>query len=134
MITKPSFINRTVTVNTDLSFAYFMSISTSYQPGTVPYRGLAIVGATGTWQYSTNSGTSWTTVGAVTETSALAIRLESTVRIRCTAAGVLSVKAWSAQQAAPATVTAGVNTTVTGGTIEGYSFAVETNTITAVAA
>jgi alpha-tubulin suppressor-like RCC1 family protein len=131
-IIKPSFkIPLTTTINTDLSNIYFLDISTGYQSGTVPYRGLAVTATTGTWQYSTNSGSSWTTISGVTATAALAIRLETTVRIKCTAAGVLTVKAWSAQQATPATVTSGVDTTVATATIQGYSFSAATQTITA---
>jgi alpha-tubulin suppressor-like RCC1 family protein len=132
-IVKPSFKVSALTtvVNRDLSNIYFMNMNTHYQPGTVPYRGIAVTATTGTWQYSTNSGSTWTTISGVSATSALAIRLEPTVRIRCTSAGVLTVKAWSAQQASPATVTSAVNTTVATATIQGYSFAAATTTITA---
>ena len=131
-IVKPSFSsNISTSINVDLSVNYFISTTSMYQPGTIPYRGLAIVGTTGTWQYSTNSGGAWTTFGAVTNTSATCIRLQDNVRLKCTAAGVLSVKAWSAQQATPAVVTTGVDTTIATATIQGYSFAAATNTITA---
>ncbi len=132
-IVDPSFAltNITVPVNLDLTSGFFMNTKTGYEPGTVPYRGLAIVGRTGTWEYTTNSGTNWTAIGTVSGTSAIALRLESTVRIRCTAAGILSVKAWSGQQATPATVTTGVDTTVTGATIQEHSFGDNVTTITA---
>ena len=132
-IVNPSFAISTIltNINVDISAQFFMRIPTRYQPGTIPYRGIALVGRTGTWQYSTNSGGSWTTLSAVTASSAVAVRLDPAVRIRCTAAGVLSVKAWSAQQAVPAVVTTGVDTTIATATIQGYSFAAATTSITA---
>src|SRR5205807_10288592 len=35
---------------------------------------------TGTWQYSTNGGTTWTNVGAVSDTSALLVRSSDRLR------------------------------------------------------
>lgn len=48
-------------------------------------KGIAIIGAnnvSGTWQYSTNSGSSWTNVGAATSLSARLLAANTTTRIR----------------------------------------------------
>jgi hypothetical protein len=99
-------------------------------------QGIAITATTGsgTWQYSTNNGTSWTTVGTVGNASALLLAATTLVRfipaanVNRTAA--LTYRAWDQTSG---TVGAKVDTSLNGGTT-GFSAATATSiqAITAV--
>lgn len=86
-------------------------------------RGIAVTGlnvTTGTWWYSTNNGTTWQTIGAVSDTSALLLRATSTTRLYFegitagTDASALSVRAWDRTDGS-ANGQTGVNVTPGGG-------------------
>ncbi|MBX3653156.1 MAG: LEPR-XLL domain-containing protein [Ramlibacter sp.] len=86
--------------------------------------GIAVTAANtvnGTWQYSTNNGTSWTAVGAVSNTSALLLAADANTRLRFvsaadwngTIAGGITFRAWDQTSGTPATT---ADTTANGGT------------------
>jgi alpha-tubulin suppressor-like RCC1 family protein len=135
MILRPIIKATTLTVYNNFYNLYqiLADLSNAYQPGTVDGgRGIAIVGASGgTCEYSIDSGSTWTALGDVSPSSAVLLRGEPSLRIRFSnpTEGTLTIKAWSEQQALPALATAGVDTTVSDATIEGYSFGSETITL-----
>ncbi|MCA9963448.1 MAG: cadherin-like domain-containing protein [Anaerolineales bacterium] len=97
--------------------------------------GIAVVGAdntNGTWQYSTNNGSSWSNFGVVTDTSA--ILLNNFARIRFVPnldysgpAGNITFRAWD--QTSGSNGSTGINTIPNGGTTA-FSVATETATLT----
>lgn len=99
-------------------------------------KGVALTGApstNGTWQYSTNGGTSWSNVGAVSDTSATLLTFSPTNRIRFVPAtdfygtASLTYRAWD-QSDGKTNGTTGAAATPNGGTTA-YSQASSTATI-----
>ena len=86
----------------------------------------ALTSGNGTWQYSTNGGSSWTAVGAVSNTSALLLRASDYVRFVPNAqnatSGSLTYRAWDQTSGSAGTK---VNTSSNGGTTA-FSTAVDT--------
>ena len=98
--------------------------------------GIAITGLTsgnGTWQYSTNGGSNWTSLGVVSNTSALLLRSTDLVRFvpngQNATTGDITFRAWDQTG-----VTAGQQgtkvDTSTNGVTTAFSTATETATIT----
>src|SRR5262249_16945624 len=90
----------------------------------------ALNSSTGTWQYSTDSGTTWTNVGAVSTSSALLLRSSDQLRFvpdgqNATTASV-TFCAWDQT---PGTTGTKVDVSVNGGTTA-YSTATATSNIT----
>jgi subtilisin-like proprotein convertase family protein len=97
-------------------------------------QGMAVVGlsntASGTWEFSTDAGTSWTPFGAVAETAALDLRPEDFVRFVPNAGFVhvvsITYHAWDQTSDAPADT---VDLTGNTGGATAYSVATETATL-----
>jgi hypothetical protein len=103
-----------------------------------PQRGIALVGAdstSGTWQYSLDGGTNWTTVGNVSETQALLLNDSPTTRLRFvpngtfagTIANAITFRAWD-QTTGNNGTTANITSLGTGGS-SAFSTATETASI-----
>jgi hypothetical protein len=99
-------------------------------------QGIAITGlasGNGTWQYSTNGGSTWTAVGAVNNTSALLLRSSDLVRFVPNAqnatSGSLTYRAWDQSSG----VAGGTADTSSNGGTTAFSAAVDTASITVTA-
>ncbi|MCP4966755.1 MAG: hypothetical protein GY926_16200, partial [bacterium] len=104
--------------------------------------GIAVTAAdttNGTWHYSTNGGTNWNSLGAVSNGSARLLAADASTRIyfqpnadyNGTVANALTFRAWD-QAYGTANGTAGVDTSTNGGTTA-YSSATDTASITVTA-
>ncbi len=103
-------------------------------------KGIAITGSNetnGTWYYSTNSGTTWTAVGAVSNTSALLLADNGTTRLyfapaadyNGTATSALTIRGWDTTSG-----TAGTKvTTATNGGTSAFSSATDVIDVTVTA-
>jgi alpha-tubulin suppressor-like RCC1 family protein len=92
-----------------------------YQPGTVQARGIAVVGFTGSWEYSTTGSTgTYTSIDVASAAAATLLQAHPSVFIRTSVDGAsITLKAWDRRYVAPAGGAAyglaitGVNTTAT---------------------
>ena len=93
----------------------------------------SLTSGTGTWQYSTDNGSTWTAVGSVSGTSALLLRSSDKLRFvpdgQNTTSGSVTFHAWD-QTSGTAGATADVS--ANGGTTA-YSSATGTSNITVTA-
>jgi VCBS repeat-containing protein len=109
-------INEDQTTNAGQTVASFLQ-STDVDSSAL--KGVAISGLSsgnGTWQYSTNNGTSWTAVGTVSETSALLLRSTDKVRFVPNALdGTTANFTYHAWDQTSGTTGTKVNSTVNGG-------------------
>ncbi|MEF7615710.1 DUF4347 domain-containing protein [Aquincola sp. MAHUQ-54] len=128
-------INEDATANAGQTVASFLGSSVS-DANTAALEGIALTALSsgnGTWQYSTNGGSTWTAVGAVSNSSALLLRATDLVRFvpdgqNATTASI-TYRAWDQTSGAAGSK---VSTTTNGGTTA-FSTASDTASITVTA-